>query len=519
MKQQIIPLNIFFTYSVKWTRYQVLRDFVQNFYDVLGPKNWKAGFIYQYESEKLSMEVHGSGFSYEWLIHIGASTKTESPETQAGYFGEGFKIAALCAYRDFGWEITMASREWRLKVGKEDTVIDGRSVAALIYTIEENGFLEGSRLEIDHISEEDYHLFSTVLESFYYPENKMFGKPIWESRYCAIYERSSFAIPKEMPDTYKFGRNGALFLAYQMRGTCPLPLVFCLHEYVNTDRERGELTKRDVTDFISVIANKITPRAAITVLESMRRYWSCYSVNEGGFRIDRWRDVIYSLCSTIMWSGDAVAYFREKYPNLLYIRKVYTNYDRNRRRQAISWMRGTNTKYKLVRGEFRLFGYPLLEDLCEEKNGFAEYDKLPDKREKESYAVLEKLIKGISKDFFPFGDGWPELRVSRDPKATFNGRTFTRKERKTKTNCAGLKIMNNIRIVTLREELLREERFDKALSVYVHELCHVFGGDSSKNFSKALMLILKIILSHRREVEDARKSWRIIMQNTVSGDE
>ena len=79
--------------------------------------------------------------------------------------------------------------------------------------------------------------------------------------------------------------------------------------------------------------------------------------------------------------------------------------------------------------------------------------------------------------------------------------------------------MNNIRIVTLREELLREERFDKALSVYVHELCHVFGGDSSKNFSKALMLILEIILSHRREVEDARKSWRIIMQNTVSGDE
>ena len=33
-----IPLNIMFSYPIKWTKQQVLRDFVQNFYDALGAK-------------------------------------------------------------------------------------------------------------------------------------------------------------------------------------------------------------------------------------------------------------------------------------------------------------------------------------------------------------------------------------------------------------------------------------------------------------------------------------------------
>ncbi|MGF7184626.1 hypothetical protein GGQ84_000710 [Desulfitispora alkaliphila] len=29
----IIPLNLIFDYPVRWSKYQVLRDFIQNFYD------------------------------------------------------------------------------------------------------------------------------------------------------------------------------------------------------------------------------------------------------------------------------------------------------------------------------------------------------------------------------------------------------------------------------------------------------------------------------------------------------
>ena len=33
VKNKIIPLNIVFTYPVHWDTFQILRDFVQNFYD------------------------------------------------------------------------------------------------------------------------------------------------------------------------------------------------------------------------------------------------------------------------------------------------------------------------------------------------------------------------------------------------------------------------------------------------------------------------------------------------------
>jgi hypothetical protein len=54
---------------------------------------------------------------YDWLIPIGASTKREGGGSYAGYFGEGFKIASLCAIRDHGWNIEIRSRDWELMVG------------------------------------------------------------------------------------------------------------------------------------------------------------------------------------------------------------------------------------------------------------------------------------------------------------------------------------------------------------------------------------------------------------------
>lgn len=35
-----LSLNIVMTYPVYWSRYQVLRDFIQNFYDTVGCDEW-----------------------------------------------------------------------------------------------------------------------------------------------------------------------------------------------------------------------------------------------------------------------------------------------------------------------------------------------------------------------------------------------------------------------------------------------------------------------------------------------
>lgn len=107
-----IPLNIVMTYPVHWQEYEILRDFIQNFYDSVSKEEWQERFHHEYSSHTIRMWVENVTFSYEWLLHIGASTKTGNSAENAGYFGEGFKIASLCAFRDRHW-----GYPWPLGIG------------------------------------------------------------------------------------------------------------------------------------------------------------------------------------------------------------------------------------------------------------------------------------------------------------------------------------------------------------------------------------------------------------------
>lgn len=114
MTTTIIPLNLIYDYPVNWSRFKTLRDFVQNFFDAVGWQNWSTRFSFEIANNTLTLRATDIGFSYDWLLHIGASTKREG--NHAGYFGEGFKIASLCAIRDHGWNVALSSRNWSLKV-------------------------------------------------------------------------------------------------------------------------------------------------------------------------------------------------------------------------------------------------------------------------------------------------------------------------------------------------------------------------------------------------------------------
>jgi len=84
-QSETISLNLILDYPVKWSKYKVLRDFIQNFYDAVGYQNWHRDFNYQVEGQTLQLTARNIGFSYDWLIHIGASTKRENEGAFAGY--------------------------------------------------------------------------------------------------------------------------------------------------------------------------------------------------------------------------------------------------------------------------------------------------------------------------------------------------------------------------------------------------------------------------------------------------
>lgn len=60
-------LKILMSYPVKWNLYNVFRDYIQNFYDAIGPDNFINRFKYSYieEAEEL---IHQPRFRKNWYL-------------------------------------------------------------------------------------------------------------------------------------------------------------------------------------------------------------------------------------------------------------------------------------------------------------------------------------------------------------------------------------------------------------------------------------------------------------------
>lgn len=507
MSRRDVPLNIVMTYPVKWKAYNILRDFVQNFYDAVQPEEWKKAFHYEYDRDesRLIMEVDRNGFSYEWLMHIGASSKTESEKLHAGYFGEGFKIASLCALRDYGWGIRMLSQDWEVTVDKMKQEIDGQEVSVLAYHIEDGKpEIPGSRLEISNIDEEKYQVFPSVMRSFYYPENELFGKEIWSSERAAIYERSKVPIDTYLPWTIGFGYSGAIFCAYQMRGTIPFDIVICLHRYNNDGRDRDALSESQAEEVMNIIADMIPCGTAVILLEKMSMYWNRQDENKNK---QRWCRAIGELIRNIAQSREATDLFRSRNPNLMCVYIVKSLREKNRRMQAKAWADLYMPDYRLVRYSFVGLKYEILEDVCSRNNGFMTGNRTANEQELSRYRILEKLIGETFEGFFAFEPSWPELCVITNPEAACKGAAYLTKKKTPVRNDVGLIIQYDLESVHMMERLFLRDSFSEALSTYVHELCHVFGGDASPRFTIALSVSMEILMRNNQSVARSQKSW------------
>ncbi|SMG22499.1 hypothetical protein [Fibrobacter sp. UWB13] len=333
---KIIPLNIVFTYPVHWDSFQILRDYIQNFYDSVPVDQWAKRFQYEFSDGTLTMRVEDSSFSYEWLLHIGASTKTNSEEKHAGYFGEGFKIASLCALRDKHWEIKMSSGNWSINVICTDQTIDGQNVKMLAYNLTESETsIPKSELILQGVSIADFNIFKTALRSFYHPENELLGEKIWENCDGAVYTRSKKQYDNELPYNYSYGRKGIVFCGYQIRGSNPFDLVVCLHDFEQNDRERDSLLDMEVVTVFKRMSALLPAQASFKIVEKMRRVWISNSTDR--FDFESWTSVLRRLLYNILFSSEYCKKFKDKYPNLLYLYPTLSKIQMNWRQEARCW--------------------------------------------------------------------------------------------------------------------------------------------------------------------------------------
>ena len=367
-----IPLNIMLSYPVKWTKQQVLRDIVQNFYDDIGAKNFYKLFKTKYipEKKEIILSITSKGFSYEWLLHLGASSKQDKPGKYAGLFGEGFKTAPLCALRDYNWKIIMRSRDWSLEVCTLSSTVDGKPFNQLAFNVTEGcDHSTETVLTIQSFSKEDASLMEEVVLSFYSPGNPLFERCIFENEYAAIYERSILKKPSSMPSGLKLNGEGIVYIGFQARGSFYLPLVICNHRFETKSRDRHEIYFGTILDMLIDTVDYIDAKTSCYLLEKLEKHW--YDYPDTKEDMDSWYSLVRKLIRKIAFFGPGlIDDFVKRYPHLVVCERPVNLHMRNQKTQALAWKRLNLPNVRLVQDSFSLFGYKNIVELCEDNGGF-----------------------------------------------------------------------------------------------------------------------------------------------------
>ena len=151
---------------------------------------------------------------------------------------------------------------------------------------------------------------------------------------------------------------------------------------------------------------------------------------------------------------------------------------------------------------------PCIKDLytlCEE-NGGLELTAPPDSQQLVRIKLLEEVAQKFFSQIYCYGK-LPTCNVLVNKSTAALGEAYTHKTDRNIRNSLGVKVTSDISEIYLAKETLDNSSFYRALPIYIHELLHQFGGDSSTAFHSMLVEMNRIILENRREINEYAKQW------------
>lgn len=496
--KELIRLNIVMSYPVKWREYQIIENFVQNFYDATGPRDFGKRFRYSLEGTTLTMSSD-IGFAEEWLQYVGASSKRSGGRSYAGRFGEGFKIAALSSVRDHHLGVDMESRDWTLHVTSMPGVIDGRDVSFLAYELGKRPYREETVLRLSGITKAFADQMDRTMTHFFYEGNRLLGR-------CLV-STAEYAVYTTVQNSGGEGERGYVFASYENRGSINIPLVICNHTYKpdEDDRDRDWFSGYQIRQCIEVVFANLDPDSSFTVLEYFGKVWN--GRDRSRRHTMNWEGALWLLIRNISRDRRLALKFYDKYGKSLIIRDSRTEEpDQNRRAMALEWFRysAVRHQYRFVTNTFSLLGIKTVCGLCEEMGGYTA-ERAPEPAEYRRILVLKEAAMEILGDLLIL-ESWPRCRILVNPKAPVAGCTKICGTR-GKVNVYGLRVCARAEYVYLQACLLQDLYFSRAFVTYAHELLHEYGSDTSLAFHRALALMNEKILKNVQKFSFYEKKW------------
>lgn len=205
---------------------------------------------------------------------------------------------------------------------------------------------------------------------------------------------------------------------------------------------------------------------------------------------------------------------RSEHPHLLVAARVRAGdiAARNRRTQALAWLRGLPVRHRLVQEGFSRLGYPTLEAACEAADGFIVVRE-PTGAERLAVELLRDVTTRCFAALFDV-EQLPPTRMLRDGAGGWMGMAVcvpTRSEGRGSRRF-------HLPFVALKRYLLAPGRGSEALSTYLHELGHMYGPDASARFSHLLTDIARETIRHAGEMKRFLEQWDAICGALLEGE-
>lgn len=463
---ETIDTRITESWGVHWNEMEVVRDFLQNFYDA----NKVADIRIDARGNAVTVSAPAE-FDYKELVYFGSDKGMD--DAAVGNYGEGFKASVLNAMRDFNCTVEMRTGNRLLRFFFSEKKIGKSTKRALMCSLFAIDALPGSMLRLRNCPARIVEQFKFGMNYFYYDGNPLFGEALgftWERDIVVYASREA---------------RGYVFYKKLLRAELDEPVVVvCNRKYKRVDEKIAH--DRDRKAFDDEVKSQLLKYAfrAIgdqkSIVQHLSPYWE-----SGSF-------ILSVVCDSVSWR------YKMEFPETYYARdrKIY-EHEADLIQEAAK-----------VEREFQSLGYVRCPAYMSSLGMKTPAGVARARRE----AARQKITTAYSRPMTAAEE--EALRILVDCVREFQPGLATKFATARYTVGASDEIIGELkskrnwqeRTVFLNKAVF-EFSFGDAMAVLLHEWGHIYGHDGSRSFTDALTEFIAQIIANRRLFDRFEQHW------------
>lgn len=391
--------------------------------------------------------------STSYVKYIGGTTKAAGGF--AGQFGEGFKICALVALRDFHLRVFAGAGDWRI----EPMFVPVSLGEELVYKFWKDADHPGTFLELHGCNAKLLDLFAAGKQFFHCSGNANLGERLFSDGVAHIY-RSKCS-------------PGEVYYCKQLRGDVGyVPFTVCMDaplDNIRRDRDRRRLAPKQIRIVVGEVAERVPFDVGIAIVNDLQSCWE-----HGGHFLDAFVGGLYSAHHKR---------FKDKWPASFpatWVAREQAHHLRYANEHA------RRVGLKLATSALASIGMRPARELADsDVRAIDEAEITAVDR-----ARVDLLIDG-ARHLYPSERPLPRLVHMRALGEYRRGE------------------------ILLEFDLLRGG-FAEALATYVHELCHAAGKDGDARFSDELTQSLGLAIHLGDRMSELKNCWAALAEMDAS---